>query len=341
MPRLRYVTGNGQVEREVRIPQARLCTPRNLQQALSLGEAPTLLMSNEDQTVLFWEEERKAWSDELKDECVYVVREVRNVTEKAPEEKKEPVGAEDLMHAVLCSSAAYEADEKDICKFLNAKVSSHAIESIALTTCGPLRYLLAVTSPSFVAGPHNREDHKARVLARDGREAMGEKSCQSARTIIVAFRGSDNTDDVKTDANLFGKSEFDGMVHEGFMRKASMLPLQPFIDALKPFDVRPSLGATDRILFTGHSMGGSVAQLVYLRFVKECLLLHPDVDLDRVSCVSFGSPLIANRQLLSSEYFTRHRMRIVNVVDVKDVAALLVHSKMSVVLESRQWFHWL
>lgn len=330
MPRLRYVTAEGREDREVRIPQARLCTPGNLQQAFSLSRAPVLLLSSEDQTALFWEEETNSWSEELKDECVYLVREVRETVETAPakEERKEPVSAEDLMHAVLCSSAAYETDEKAARKFLDGNVSSHAIESVSLTCCGPLRYLVALTSPSLVAGGHQREEHRGAV--REGKESAGDKSCQSARSIVVAFRGSDNADDVKTDANLFGKSEFDGLVHEGFMRKASMLPLQPFIDALKPFDVRPSLHGVERILFTGHSMGGSVAQLVYLRFVKECLLLHPDVDLERVSCVSFGSPLIANRQLLSSDYFARHQMKIVNVVDVRDVAALLVHSKMSV-----------
>lgn len=83
--------------------------------------------------------------------------------------------------------------------------------------------------------------------------------------LIVAFRGTimDDPCDILTDVNLFSfahsNSKIPGKFHSGFAKRSLEIPIDFFIDKL--------LNEDYTIVFTGHSMGASIAAIVAIRIL--------------------------------------------------------------------------
>lgn len=76
-------------------------------------------------------------------------------------------------------------------------------------------------------------------------------------------------------------------VHEGFAGEARKSAFQ--IEEL----VKDAINDGYRLIFSGHSLGGAVAQLVALHMLRA----HPGVLTERLRCFSIGAPLVGNYQL--------------------------------------------
>ena len=112
--------------------------------------------------------------------------------------------------------------------------------------------------------------------------------------LMVGFMGTSDARDAVADANLLQEAlwgeESGGAggtarapaVHRGFLARARGVPV----------DVLASLATARgaRLVMTGHSLGGAVAQLVTLRLLKGGAPLP-------VSCVAFAAPALGNAAL--------------------------------------------
>ncbi|RNF26774.1 putative class 3 lipase [Trypanosoma conorhini] len=80
---------------------------------------------------------------------------------------------------------------------------------------------------------------------------------------------------------------WEASLHQGFAREAdeAALPIEQLVK-----DVRQN---GYRLVLSGHSLGGAVAQLVAIRMLRE----YPGVFKDNLKCVSIGAPLVGNYQL--------------------------------------------
>jgi putative lipase involved disintegration of autophagic bodies len=88
---------------------------------------------------------------------------------------------------------------------------------------------------------------------------------------VAVFRGSDNFANFATDVRFF-TSEYDAdktcercNVHRGFYNSYNRLVNKGFKEAInKAFDTNPKYS----VIFTGHSLGGAVANLAAVAFKK-------------------------------------------------------------------------
>ena len=125
-------------------------------------------------------------------------------------------------------------------------------------------------------------------------------------TVIVAFRGTDNLHkDLLTDVHvvpmtLAGGS---GTVHTGFYKRSEEYPIAAFTKLLKD---------GKRLLLTGHSLGGAIAQVLTLRLLHEQSLGAEHRR--RLHCVTFGSPMIGNEKLATWAKDTRYATYLTNLV---------------------------
>lgn len=117
-------------------------------------------------------------------------------------------------------------------------------------------------------------------------------------TLVVACRGSTTADDWATDftATLMTDrpdTDWDAHVHSGFLARCETIPIEPFLAHLR---------AGGSVLFTGHSLGSAVAELlcikVFMHIVKrERRLLARLVLQEHLAFVGFASPLIGTLAL--------------------------------------------
>lgn len=93
--------------------------------------------------------------------------------------------------------------------------------------------------------------------------------------IIVAFRGTSSGTDVIQDLKRIQVDNGHGDVHKGFEQCVSSV-----FD-----DVVEELKWTGKdVIFTGHSLGGSEAQLAAVKYSYKC------------SCITFGSPRVGDKE---------------------------------------------
>jgi hypothetical protein len=113
----------------------------------------------------------------------------------------------------------------------------------------------------------------------------------SARTWFVAFRGTTDLNDVLVDATMFPVPTFGhlrGSVHLGFRNRAAMLEATCLREWLSP-------SRSDRVIFTGHSLGGAAA-IIACNNARQL----PEIDLTtleahgRLRCITFGAPAVAD-----------------------------------------------
>ena len=120
---------------------------------------------------------------------------------------------------------------------------------------------------------------------------MAEPPEEAPRT-LVAMQGTWSIHDTLIDLWLRPTSEFGpakgcgGAVHSGFCHRANSIALAPFLEMVKK---------GTRLLFTGHSLGGSVVVLFVLRLIFEGDLSLKEASLLRV--ITFASPLLVDQKM--------------------------------------------
>ncbi|KAL3677216.1 hypothetical protein R1sor_027164 [Riccia sorocarpa] len=130
--------------------------------------------------------------------------------------------------------------------------------------------------------------------------------------LIVACRGTADAYDALTDLNFIHRtmSLAVGSAHAGFLDRAKTIPLDYF---------RRLLVRNERIVLTGHSLGGAVASLLALRLLeatgKWC---H-----EQLQCYTFGCPFFADSEL--ARYINkRYRRHFVHIVSRNDIVPKLM-----------------
>lgn len=130
--------------------------------------------------------------------------------------------------------------------------------------------------------------------------------------MVIVFRGSNNVPNFITDANIFTTS-YDDMacnkckVHGGFYNSYDRLLDQGLKAAInKAVDANP----TYSVIFTGHSLGGAVANLAAVAFKKE----RPKTS---VSIYTYGQPRAGNSNY--AEYVNKNVPENYRVVHKKDI----------------------
>ena len=182
---------------------------------------------------------------------------------------------------------------------------------------GPLAELpllarsLALAEVAMIAYlPRAEAEHAAATIGfsattfvdRDGAQAY---LFENDRDRVLACRGTEPNEwnDIKADANaLTDLAETVGRVHRGFKRE---------VDDIWPH-IEPLLTAPDErdLWFTGHSLGGAMAQLAAGR----CELAHIPATPDAV--FTFGSPRTGDRRYVAS-----HRVPHIRWVNNNDIVA--------------------
>ena len=118
------------------------------------------------------------------------------------------------------------------------------------------------------------------------------------KTLIVACRGSVTADDWATDfsptlATDRPDSEWESQVHSGFLQRCETIPIEPFLAHLR---------AGGSLLFTGHSLGSAVAELLCIKVLMHVVIREKDILKsirlqDHLAFVGFASPVVGTLAL--------------------------------------------
>lgn len=139
----------------------------------------------------------------------------------------------------------------------------------------------------------------AKTFSRDGCQAF---SSNTDNHTLVSFRGTDKGDflDLFADIKFRGKKYDYGTVHRGF---------DGFLDKIFDLIVRSLHG--ERLIVTGHSLGGALATLFALRME----LKQPGII---KNIVTFGSPRVGGKKFagIADKLFGDRALRVVNNNDL-------------------------
>ncbi|CAF0991455.1 unnamed protein product [Rotaria sordida] len=192
----------------------------------------------------------------------------------------------DIEMAAILSDAVYYADP---ISHINKNYSSYScISTLTSCECG-LKFASNASSPYLLAIS---------------------KSNINEETLWVAFRGTTNINDVLTDLTIHPMLTTSGMAHRGFSKRASELPHDTLMNEFhSTFDDRK------RLIFTGHSLGGSVAHLCAIfSLSNKSFKQNP-----QIFSITFGAPFIGNSTVakdLIKRNFNDHFLTIVNENDI-------------------------
>ncbi|MCO5612054.1 hypothetical protein L7F22_066316 [Adiantum nelumboides] len=153
---------------------------------------------------------------------------------------------------------------------------------------------------------------KYEFLSEDELLAAGFADCKQTLLVvksltgghyIVACRGTTDVSDAFVDLNIVHRtvSLGEGAAHAGFLDRAKSIPMDYF---------RRLLVRNERVVLTGHSLGGAVASLLTLRLLESTgRWCH-----EQVQCYTFGSPFFADYQLASyiNMRYKRHFVHLVS-----------------------------
>ncbi|KAB8265071.1 Alpha/Beta hydrolase protein [Aspergillus pseudonomiae] len=126
--------------------------------------------------------------------------------------------------------------------------------------------------------------------------------------LVVAIRGSASAVDHMVNANYEPRNADDFIdisrlapenstnlqAHSGFLNSAKALD-KTVSQGIKNY-IRQNASEYSHVLFTGHSAGGAVASLLFLRHIAQ-ESVYPEV---RFSCITFGAPPVVTVPLLES-----------------------------------------
>ncbi|CAF1300221.1 unnamed protein product [Didymodactylos carnosus] len=192
----------------------------------------------------------------------------------------------DIEMATVLSDAVYYSDP---IVHINEKYSSYnCISTLTVHECG-LKFVSNAPSPYLLAIS---------------------KSNTNEETLWVAFRGTTNTNDVLTDLTIHPALTSSGMVHRGFSKRASEFPYDTLMN-----EFYSESDHRKRLIFTGHSLGGSVAHLCAIfSLANKSFKENP-----QIYSIAFGAPFIGNNTVakdLIKKNFNHHFLTIINQSDI-------------------------
>uniref|UniRef100_A0A7I4FU34 Fungal lipase-type domain-containing protein n=1 Tax=Physcomitrium patens TaxID=3218 RepID=A0A7I4FU34_PHYPA len=124
---------------------------------------------------------------------------------------------------------------------------------------------------------------------------------------VLPCRGTNDVSDALVDLNFMQRTMtlLPGAAHGGFLDRARSIPLEYF---------RRLLIRGERLVLTGHSLGGAVASLLTLRLLESTgKWCH-----DQVQCYTFGCPFFADYRL--ARYINkRYKRHLVHIVSRNDI----------------------
>lgn len=116
---------------------------------------------------------------------------------------------------------------------------------------------------------------------------------KSTGRLVVSFKGTSSSDEILKDLNCRYTKFYEGYTHTG-MKHLACLFVEKHTEDLKTF---AKSYKTKEILFTGHSLGGSIASLLYIIYTKQKLL--EDFD---ITTLAFGPTPTVSYNLLKENY---------------------------------------
>jgi hypothetical protein len=141
---------------------------------------------------------------------------------------------------------------------------------------------------SFLRNKNHKRFSKifqSKLEESEGHFLIAESSnTQNQTTYYLAVRGSTNGNDWARNFSAWTISNgFDGFVHSGWYARSTFLPCNFVITKLKE---------GHRVVITGHSLGGAVAQLATKAILEEFSSYFGDTGIEaRLKCITFASPM--------------------------------------------------
>ncbi|CAK9208986.1 unnamed protein product [Sphagnum jensenii] len=195
---------------------------------------------------------------------------------------------QEVVDSLIATRAAYEPTSAGVEEVLNRKYDLHTS-----------KYELLYHRDFEVA--NNVLGSSVAAQQQQIEEGMGGEQCEqvfvivrsSSGHILVACRGTFGVSDILQDMKLAKLSvpfARRGRAQIGFVERAMCLPLELFLSLLR---------AGEKLIFTGHSMGGAVASLVALRVLEALASVprHRIIARTRVQCITFATVPFADLQL--------------------------------------------
>ncbi|CAO5681565.1 MAG: hypothetical protein HEEMFOPI_01531 [Holosporales bacterium] len=134
---------------------------------------------------------------------------------------------------------------------------------------------------------------------------------------IVAFRGTYNFDDVRSDLNIKKKkhSIYDGLVHSGFSDLAGSATTELF----NLFSSQVINIDNTEFIFTGHSLGGSLATLLAYQLKEDFsrVFINRDIKNNQIKIITFCSPHVGDYNFAYNfdRTFCENSVRFVSWID--------------------------
>ncbi|KAI3673467.1 hypothetical protein L6452_39586 [Arctium lappa] len=198
---------------------------------------------------------------------------------------------------------------------------------------------------SMEAHKHNQQHYK--------KHCISSSSSSSIEVLIFAFKGSWEVKDwYHDDDDDFGETDVDHhlfpslqRIGEGRLAKVNKAFLQRFRDLLKnsrfQIEVDKAVKEGKKIISTGHSSGGAIASFATLWILEE--YTRKRAIKVPIRCITFGSPLIGDRNLSHAVHRQKWVTRFTHFVMEHDIVPRLmlapkitVHEHLPNILKSFQ-----
>jgi hypothetical protein len=216
--------------------------------------------------------------------------------------------------------------------YANARLPPHMLPYRAYTPSWQVFCKAAEAASSVYKRPKGgeREDY-VEANWRKGTKAMVLKSVvqDHDKTIVIAIRGSQwNVVDwaVNFTVEPMVPTNFlddENPCHEGFLQVARSM-VAPVAARLRQLVEQDPSRHTSSLLFTGHSAGGAVANLLYLHMLStstESELTILNGVFKRVHCVTFGVPPVSLLPLRNPTSAARNKNQFVSFINEGDPIA--------------------
>ncbi|KAK4158740.1 Alpha/Beta hydrolase protein [Cladorrhinum sp. PSN259] len=200
-----------------------------------------------------------------------------------------------------CALATYTQTSSSASKIPDSTYHSFAPDHITSPSPGGTFKAMATHLVSSASSPTHSSEIKSRFFP----------------ALVIAIRGTASTVDgivnlngEPRDARKFLNSSTAVSAHSGFLNDARAL------SEIIEQRIRSAGQTTENLIFTGHSAGGAVATLLFLRF--RAALLGTE---RKVSCVTFGAPPCVSGVLEAEEEDGTERGVHLNIVNEFDMVS--------------------